>query len=356
MKTILIILDGAGEEKIAELNNKTPLEYAFTPTLNKIAKEGFHKKTVFYPPGREPDSLTCILSMLGVGHDLIPKNRAYLEAIAENIHIKDDEAVLRCNLISYKDNLLESFNGKGLSAHEMAESAKKIKTGNNLKFYHFGEYRNAIVVKKNIEITHLKDIPPHESLGKTMDCMLRPLEKISALNEFICNNTFNLKNSNYMFYPWGVSEPSNLPLFSDIHNKACSCVCHAGIVKGIAKAMGITLARLNNSTGDTDTDLAEKARSVLNEIKSTDTVIAHINGADEVSHRKDLKGKIEFIEKTDKEFIKEIYENTDKSTRIIIASDHQTSTITGKHEKGDVDIFSNYIIPEKGNINKWLRL
>jgi len=107
--------------------------------------------------------------------------------------------------------------------------------------------------------------------------------------------------------------------------------------------MKIDLAYLENATGDTDTDLVEKANAVLNEIKTHDVVIAHINGTDEASHRNDLYGKINFIEKIDKELLEEIYINSSKSTRIIILSDHQTSSKTGKHEKGYVDIIKNMI-------------
>ena len=143
-----------------------------------------------------------------------------------------------------------------------------------------------------------------------------------------------------MFYPWGVSEAVELPSFESIHNKTCSCVCGAEIVKGIAKAMQMDTPILKNATGDVDTDLKEKAAAVLNEIKTHDVVVAHINGTDEASHRKNFHEKINFIEKIDNEFISEIYEASD-NIKLIILSDHQTSSITGKHEKGLVDYITN---------------
>lgn len=42
MKTILVILDGASEEKIEELNFTAPIEYAKTPVLDKMIKAGKH--------------------------------------------------------------------------------------------------------------------------------------------------------------------------------------------------------------------------------------------------------------------------------------------------------------------------
>lgn len=341
MKTILIILDGISEEKSIELNNLTPLEYANTPILNKLINEGIHNKTTFYPPNKEPDSLNCILSILGVEENLIPRNRAYLESLAAGINIKEDEVVLRCNLVSIKNNSLETFNGKGLTNVEMRNIARNVKVGDNIKFHYISDYRNLIVVKKNKDITLLNDIPPHENIGKSINEILKYIKNINILKEFVDENQFKINNNVYMFYPWGASEVSKLPAYSKLHHKSCSCVCNAEIVKGIAKAMDIELAELKNSTGDTDTDLYEKAHAVLKEIKTHDVVIAHINGTDEVSHRKDLWGKIKFIEKIDNEFLSEIYKNIDENTKIIIVSDHQTSSKTGKHEKGYVDVIMN---------------
>lgn len=337
MKTIIVIIDGLSEEKVSELN-MTPLEYAKTPTLDNIIKKGTHNKRKFYLKNREPDSLSCILSILGVDENKIPKNRAYLEALAAGININEDEAVLRCNLVSVKNNLLESFNGSGLTNKEMDEASNNV-YASGVKFYHLRDYRNILVLKKTHALLSLKTMAPHENLRKNIHELLSECMDIEVLNKFINNNQFIMNNKQYMFYPWGISETVTLPSFYSLHNKTCSVVCSADIVKGIAKAMNIDMPLLKNATGDVDTDLKEKARAVLQEIYTHDVVIAHINGTDEISHRKDLHGKMKFIEKIDKEFVKEIYENI-TDTRLIILSDHQTSSITGKHEKGFVDYIS----------------
>lgn len=337
MKTIMIILDGASEDKIPELGNKTPLEYANTPVLDKILMHGKHILTTFYPADKKPDSLNCILTILGVNSNLIPQNRAYLEALAADIKIEEFEAALRCNLVSIKDGRLLSFNGMGLSRSKMESAARNVLANEGLKFYNISGYRNILAVNKNKINMNLKDMPPHENTGEAIDVLLENIKDINILYEFTQNNKFTVNDVEYMFYPWGISEEVTLPSFQELHNKSCSCICNAEIVKGIAKAMKMDVPTLKNSTGDVDTDLKEKAEASLKELESHSTVIVHINGTDEVSHRKDLSGKIVFIEKIDREFLAHIYENIKQNAKIIITADHQTSSITGRHERGPVD-------------------
>lgn len=337
MKTILVIIDGLSEEKVHELGNKTPLEFACTPFIDKIIEQGHHIKRKFYPPHMQPDSLNCILTILGVHERYIPNNRAYLEALASNIYVERDEVVLRCNIISSKDGKMESFNGKNLTEEQMKNAALNVKTTDEIKFYHISGYRNLIVLKKSPEIMLMKNIPPHENVGNVMADITSNFENVEIIKEFVLKNKFSINGISYMFYPWGPSEHSEIPTFHELHHKSCSCVCNAEVVKGIAKAMKMDVAHLMNSTADVDTDLIEKSSAVLRELKDHDVVIAHINGTDEASHRKDLDGKISFIEKIDRNFISEIYNNVD-DTKIIIVSDHQTSSITGRHEKGNVDV------------------
>ena len=341
MKTILVILDGASEEKIEELDFTTPIEYAKTPVLDMLIKTGKYSRKKFFPENRIPDSLCCILTILGVNESLIPENRAYFEALASNIEIKDSEAVLRCNLVSIKDKRLESFNGEGLTKGEMWEFSKKVTSKSSLKFYHISDYRNVLLIDKNKLTYKHKNMPPHENMGRSMDELQRNINN-KILEEFFSDNKFTANNIDYAFYPWGVSERTEIKSFFELHKKSCSCVCSAEIVKGISKAMKINMPKLQHATSDVDTDLKEKAEVVLRELQTHDFVIAHINGTDEASHRKDTYGKIKFIERIDEEFLRVICNNI-KNTKMIVLADHQTSSITGKHERGTVDVIETII-------------
>lgn len=340
MKQILVILDGFSEEKIEELGCLTPLQYALTPTIDEFIQKGKYEQKSFGLFNKEPNSLSCILSILGVSQEFIPKNRAYIEAIASNIDIDDNEIALRCNLVKINNDKLVSFNGGKLSKAQMKNITESVSTSDEIKFYHISDYRNVIVSKKSDEVLSVRNYPPHENIGKDINVLLDDLYKIQIFKDFIENSRYFIEDDEYMFYPWGVSEKVKLPTYYDIHKRTCSCICNAEVVKGIAKLMDIRIPELKNSTGDVDTDLNEKAEVVLQETKNYDTVIVHINGTDEVSHRKDIQGKVKFIEKIDRELLSKIYNNVESNTVITVLSDHQTSSVTGKHEKGLVDVIT----------------
>lgn len=65
-----------------------------------------------------------------------------------------------------------------------------------------------------------------------------------------------------------------------------------------------------------------------------DTLIYHFENIDELSHNKDLKGKIREIERIDSEISKLM----DNELNFIILSDHITPVKTGEHERGCVPI------------------
>lgn len=351
MKELLIILDGVSEEKIPQLG-KSPLEFADARTLRRIRENGRHHKEIFYPKGKTPDSLNCILTVLGVPEEFIPRNRAFLEAEAMGIHIKSNQAVMRCNLVGIKDGRMDSFNGAGLTTDEMRKLSERVHGPGNIRFFHVSHYRNLLVADKTPELMSLKSIPPHEHVGDGMEELLKPIEKTEQLYEFVSQNKSTVRGMKYMFYPWGVSEYSRIPSYESLHGKICSLICAAEIVRGMGKAMDMHVVDLKNATGDVDTDLNEKCLAVLRELEKRDVVICHINGTDEVSHRKDWEGKVEFIEKIDRELLAPIYdkfENTEQGMKITILSDHQTSSVTGSHEKGFVDVFSI----ESGGNRKW---
>ncbi len=65
MKYALIIIDGAADNPLPELGNKTPLAAAHKPVIDSIARMGRLGTAKNVPEGMHPGSDVAILSMLG---------------------------------------------------------------------------------------------------------------------------------------------------------------------------------------------------------------------------------------------------------------------------------------------------
>ncbi|MFA7069099.1 MAG: hypothetical protein WC127_09035, partial [Acidaminococcaceae bacterium] len=270
-----------------------------------------------------------------------PTNRAYLELLAQHRDITEQEMVLRCNLVSVdREGKLLSFNGEGLTLKQMKEVALLIAQGSkNIECVHLSGYRNLLITDKNSEFMEKMAVkPPHESVGENIEGLLFNLKNNSlVLKDFLIQAREKMrkleKNGvHYELYPWGASVRTVMPAFSQIHcGMLGATICSAEIVKGIADSLKMERPKLIGATGETDTDLQEKATVTLQMLQTHDFVMTHFNGSDEAAHRKNYTEKADFIARIDKEFLAEVLTNITVTTRVFICGDHGTSSLTGKH-------------------------
>ena len=65
MKYLLVIGDGMADNPVPQLHNKTPLQAANIPTIDRMAARGLTGSTVNCPPPLPAGSETAILSIFG---------------------------------------------------------------------------------------------------------------------------------------------------------------------------------------------------------------------------------------------------------------------------------------------------
>jgi 2,3-bisphosphoglycerate-independent phosphoglycerate mutase len=63
MKFVVLLGDGMADYPIEELDGKTPLEFAYTPTIDKIARTGTLGLVKTIPDGFIPGSDVAIMSV-----------------------------------------------------------------------------------------------------------------------------------------------------------------------------------------------------------------------------------------------------------------------------------------------------
>ncbi|MEK7774108.1 MAG: phosphoglycerate mutase, partial [Deltaproteobacteria bacterium] len=100
MKYIILIGDGMADYPIGELGDKTPLEYANIPNLDRLAGTGKFGLFVTVPQGMPPGSDVANLSVLGYDPRKYYTGRAPLEAASIGVKLEAGDIAFRCNLVT----------------------------------------------------------------------------------------------------------------------------------------------------------------------------------------------------------------------------------------------------------------
>src|SRR5450759_3022645 len=102
-KTVIFLGDGMADEPIAALGNRTPLEAAHTPGMDRIAREG-RSGTLFTLPDGFPTS-SEVANMTVLGCDLPSEycGRGPMEAAGRGVPLGPDDIAFRLNLVTVTD-------------------------------------------------------------------------------------------------------------------------------------------------------------------------------------------------------------------------------------------------------------
>ena len=111
MKHIIILGDGMADWKIESLGNKTPLQYAYTPNMDKLAAMGRTGMLKTVPDGFHPGSEVANSAILGYDQRKVYEGRGPLEAASIGVELDDDDFALRCNLICVENEKIDIPQG-----------------------------------------------------------------------------------------------------------------------------------------------------------------------------------------------------------------------------------------------------
>ena len=100
MKYLIVLGDGMADKNIPELDNRTPLDYADTPTMDKYSKLSEIGMVRTVPEGMAPGSDTANLSVMGYDPRKYYTGRSPLEALSIGVDMKESDVVYRCNLVT----------------------------------------------------------------------------------------------------------------------------------------------------------------------------------------------------------------------------------------------------------------
>lgn len=348
MKYIVIIIDGAADYPVKELDNKTPLQYAKKPEIDLLAKYGKIGLVKTIPDGMSPGSDTANLSILGYDPKKYYAGRSSLEAVGMGIKLSDTDITFRCNLVTLSDDAI--FGEKTMidySAGEITTGEAKILINDlgktlgtkDIIFYPGVSYRHVIVWKLghgNFILT-----PPHDISGKKIKNYL-PEGKFRNIilglmiksSEILRSHPINLRRIGKNLKPansiwiWGDGTSPKLDSFEEKYGLRGSVVSAVDLVKGTGTSAGLKVVNVAGATGNIHTNFTGKAEAAIKELKEgQDFVYVHIEAPDECGHQGNIFNKVKAIELIDEKVIKSVKNSMDEAGieyKFLILPDHPT--------------------------------
>ena len=368
---IYVLLDGVGDLPHPDLNGKTPLEAANTPTLDKIASNGTIGEVISVGKGIAPESDIAVFNMLGYKFKHADyAGRGVIEAIGVGIDFKNGDLALRGNYSTLNDEevIIDRRAGRHIEKEDADGIAKEIEekiklTSPDISVVVAPTIGHRVTVRIRKESQKLSSRitntdPAYSNIGgmgvakavgdflKIEKCL--PLEdtedsKFTAnlVNEFSEKSIEIMKNSQInkkrqdenkkqlsciLLRDAGNKYPDVIPI-NEKYAMNFSCIVDMPVELGISEVLKMKAYEAGGLT-----DYEEKARVAAKAMETQNSIYVHLKGPDEFGHDGDAIGKMKNIEEIDQRFFKTLVENIDSSkVAIIISADHSTPCINKGH-------------------------
>jgi 2,3-bisphosphoglycerate-independent phosphoglycerate mutase len=345
MKGIIMIIDGMADRPLKELGDKTPLEAAETPNMDKMAQLGINGIMDSIKPGIRPGSDTAHLSILGYDPYQVYTGRGPFEAAGVGVEVMPGDIAFRCNFSTANENGIITDRRAGriregtddltatLNSMEVEKDVEVIfkeSTGHRAVLVLRGEGLSDQISdadpkyngKKFKEVVGLDDSPEADKTAKILNKVIQKSYELLKDHPINIKRTENGENPANITLPRGAGAVPDVEPFDDKYGVKSACIAETGLIQGIAQIAGMDVIEVDGATGGIDTNLDNITTSILkNASLDYDFILINIDGADEAGHDGNLNEKVEFIEKVD-DVIGKVMEIED--VYFILTADHST--------------------------------
>ena len=378
MKHLIILGDGMADWAVPSFGNKTLLQYADTPYMDRLAKMGKTGLLKTVADGFHPGSEVANMSVMGYDLPTVYEGRGVLEAASIGVDLQPDDMAMRCNLVCVEGELLKNHSAGHISTEDADVLIKYLeeKLGSNkVHFYTGVQYRHLLVVKGGDK--HVACVPPHDVPLKpfrpNLVKALRPeAEETAALlnylimksQELLANHPLNLKrvaegkDPANSIWPWSPGYRPKMEPLSDKYPsiKKGSVITAVDLIRGIGHYAGLRCIDVEGATGLYNTNYEGKAQAAIEALKTDDFVYLHIEASDEAGHEGDVPLKLKTIEYLDRRAVGPIYEavkDWDEPVAIAVLPDHPTPCELRTHTAEPIPFLIYYPGIEPDNVSTY---
>ncbi len=360
MKHIIILGDGMADHPVGRLGGKTLLQYADTPYMDMLAKNGRTGRLITIPEGFQPGSEVANTAILGYDLNEVYEGRGPLEAASIGYDMRADDMAMRCNIITLADGRIKNHHGGHLTTEQSDILIKYLdrQLGNeDIKFITGIQYRHLLIIRGGNK--HIVCAPPHDHPEEEWrQLMVRPEhgwenrrdgDRMTAQQTADIINTLILKSQQLLeqhpfnkeraaqqkdaansIWPWSGGYRPKMDTLQQMYPqiKEGDVISAVDLIRGIGRYAGLNRVTVEGMTGLADTNYENKAQAAIDTLRQHDFVYLHVEASDEAGHDGDLELKLKTIENLDRRIVKPVYEEvstwTDTPVCIAILPDHPT--------------------------------
>ena len=365
MRLFFVVIDGMGDRPDLRLGGKTPLEYANTPNLDRLASRGI--TGLVYTVGKRiaPESDIAVASLFGNK----PSNycgRGPVEAIGAGMEMRDGYLALRFNFATVRgDKIVDRRVGRSLTEREarrLVNSLSKIKLPVKFEIKHTVGHRGVVVFKGWFSrwITNIDPAYKNEGYGvavknpSSVVKRARPMNKTRAarFSAGLVNTFYKLSREILLEHPINKRRIKNgkLPANAILLRDAGNCVpkfrnlseyfgyqwyavVGMPLEQAIAKLSGMKVKSFSypkhwNIHSYTKTEV----KNMKSKTRRDGLYYLHFKQTDIAGHDADPKLKAELIEMIDSFF------SDKENDLVIVTADHATPCSLGSHSGDPVPL------------------
>lgn len=393
MRIVYVLLDGVGDLPHPDLKGATPLDYAKTPNLDQLAKNGAMGEVISVGKGIAPESDIAVFNMLGYKFQHSEyAGRGVIEAIGTGIDFRDGDLALRGNFATIDDGgiIIDRRAGRKIEREDAIAVAKEIE--GQIKFSEPGA---SVVVSPTIghrvvvrircdgkalssEITNtdpaysrvdgmgiakavgdymkierclpLKDIPNASLTANLVNEFTEQslkIMRVSQTNQKRKQQGKKLLNS-ILLRDAGNHYPKAVPI-NELYSLRFSCIVDMPVEIGIAEIL-----KMKTFSAGGLTDYEKKAQVAAKAMETENAIYVHLKGPDEFGHDGDALGKMKNIEEIDRRFFGTLLYNIDTSkVAVVVSADHSTPCINKGHSDDPVPVLVSADSVKKDNSERF---
>lgn len=357
MKYIVLQGDGMADWPVAELGNKTPLEYARTPNMDRIAAQGILGLTHTIPDGFPSGSDVGTMSLLGYDPRRYHTGRSPIEAASMGVELSPDDIAFRCNLVTVGpgesgQEIMVDFAADHITSEEAAELIKTINVelgGKEIEFYPGVSYRHLMVWHGGKE--KMQTTPPHDITGQSTaghfpegDGAERLQKLMEQSRAILASHPVNKKRQDSGHMPassiwlWGQGRRPAVPTIKQQFGLDGSVISAVDLVRGIGVLAGLEVINVPGATGFLDTNYLGKGQYGLESLRHKDFLFLHVEATDEAGHMGSAEKKVQALQDFDEKVVGTILDGLHEfpEWRILLMPDHATPVAIKTHSSDPV--------------------